>query len=80
MEFFKEAQAPSKAMEARSEEIEEMIFRGKTARANVAVELVNTAIRIDPEEAYSEALKCGDTYILKLASEALEKIRDKKRD
>ena len=65
-------------MKARSEEVEEMIFSGGTTLARIGVELVNTATRIDSEEAYSEALKCGDTYILKLASEAVEKIRGKK--
>lgn len=76
----KSLEARQKGMEARSEEIEEMLLSAETTLGSIGMELANTAIRIDPEEAYSEALKCGDTWILKRASEALEKIRDKKRD
>lgn len=66
-------------MEARSEEIEEMLTRAETILMSKGMELARIAIRIDPEEAYSEALKCGDTYILKLASEALKKNINRKK-
>jgi len=71
--------ARRKGMEARSEEIEEMLTRAETILMSKGMELARIAIRIDPEEAYSEALKCGDTYILKLASEALKKNINRKK-
>ena len=71
--------ARRKGMEARSEEIEEMLTRAETTLMSKGMELARIAIRIDPEEAYSEALKCGDTYILKLASEALKKNINRKK-
>ena len=68
--------ARRKGMEARSEE---MLTRAETILMSKGMELARIAIRIDPEEAYSEALKCGDTYILKLASEALKKNINRKK-
>ena len=62
----------------RSEEVEEMIFRGGTTLARIGAELVNTATRIDSEKAHSEALKCDNAYILKLVNEAVERVRRNK--
>ncbi len=78
VKYLKEAEPSPQATEARSEELEEMILRGETALAGAAVELVNTAIRIAPEEAYRQALEYGNAYILKLAGEALGKTKDGK--